>query len=54
MIRSARGQPGTYWLPISDADLVQMSFSTSNLALASELAAEYEGIAQRLTIAVEH
>jgi len=31
-----------------------MSFSTSNLALASELAAEYEGIAQRLTIAVEH
>jgi hypothetical protein len=42
-----------YWLPLWDADLVQMSFTTSNLALASELAAEYEGIAQRLTLAVE-
>ena len=35
---------GSYWLPISDADLVQMSFSTSNLALASELAAECEAL----------
>jgi hypothetical protein len=34
-----------YWIPVDDVDLVQMSFATSNLALAPVMTEEFEVIA---------
>ena len=39
-----------YWLPMEDIDLVQMSFGTSNLALADELSTEFEFVASTLAV----
>jgi hypothetical protein len=42
-----------YWVPVEDADLVQMSFGTTNLALASVMTEEFGFIAANFGYDVE-